>query len=126
MIPIKLPLVRENKPDSLALNPYLLFLCFNACSSCSGVAKVAIPLSHSPLGCPLMPDGTIRTFELFRRRFTLPGLSSSHDINHLITVNCEPYWCCHCLSVSSVRFEIDIRMCGEHRYPIIWRGGHIQ
>src|ERR1051326_5559196 len=42
MIPIKLPLVRENKLDSLALNPYFLFLCFNACSSCSGVSKVRI------------------------------------------------------------------------------------
>src|SRR5918999_1777331 len=74
MIPINSPLVRENKPDSLALNPYFLFLCFNARSSSSGVANVAFPLSHSPLGSPLMPDGTTRTFELFRRRLTLPVL----------------------------------------------------
>ena len=72
MIPIKSPLVRENKPDSLALKPYFLFLCFNARSSSSGVAKAAYPLSHSPLGFPLMPDGTMRTLELFRRRLTLP------------------------------------------------------
>src|ERR671939_2086038 len=71
-IPIKSPLVREKRPDNLAFNPYFLFLCFNAISSCSGVAKAAFPLSHSPLGCPLIPQGMIRTFELFRKRFTLP------------------------------------------------------
>ncbi len=74
MIPIKSPLVRENKPDNLALNPYFLFLCFNARSNSLGVAKVPFPLSHSPLGSPLMPDGTIRTFELLRRRLTFPVL----------------------------------------------------
>src|SRR5919199_3137722 len=71
-IPIKSPLVRERRPDSLAINPYFLFLCFNAICCCSAVANVALPLSHSPLGCPLMPHGTMRTFELFRKRFTLP------------------------------------------------------
>jgi hypothetical protein len=80
--------VRENKPDSLALNPYLLFLCFNARSSSSGVANVAFPLSHSPLGFPLMPDGTMRTFELFRRRLTLPvsllAVSQAGLVNNLI------------------------------------------
>ena len=47
--------------------------------------------SHSPLGCPLSPYGMTRTFELFRKRFTLPAsvlvttyviLLSSSFVNH--------------------------------------------
>src|SRR5690242_14802367 len=121
-IPIKSPLVREKRPDSLAFNPYFLFLCFNAISSCSAVAKVAFPLSHSPLGCPLIPHGTIRTFELFRRRLTLPVsvlvtiyiiLLSSSIVNHTGVAT----GCAFRLYVSRLIYacpeSIDIRSDGE-------------